>query len=251
MAMPLVRRRRTAPDLGPAEVQRLAKDQERTGLVELHWRDRVLPDLAEAVAEVAERYPDALWSGRLDVSLFPRMVREFLQRTGLPETDFYGALPAVGLVRGGELFQIAAIRPLFQHGPARLRSLVQQVDAFAYKMAVAFRPKPKEAEKPAPRYEVNKEKEVPVRVSRAGRTHELKLYEYENLLDGALERGVELDYSCKQGKCDTCKVRVLKGSENLTEPTEGERQVLGEEGLAEGFRLSCQAHVKGPVEVAQ
>ncbi len=249
--MPAAKRRKVAPDLGPADVQRLGKDEERAGVVELHWRDRVLPGLAEAVAEVADRYPEALWAGRLDVSLFPKMVREFLERTGMPETDFYGALPAVGLVRGGELYQVAAIRPLFQRGEARLRSLAQQVDAFAYKMAVTYRPRPKAQETTVPRYQVNREKQVAVRVTRGGATRDLELYELENLLDGVLERGMELDYSCKQGKCDTCKVRVLKGAENLTEPSEGERQVLGEEGLAEGYRLSCQAHVKGPVEIVQ
>ena len=44
-----------------------------------------------------------------------------------------------------------------------------------------------------------------------GSRHELQVQSGENLLDAALDRNVDLDYSCKDGSCDTCTVRILSG----------------------------------------
>jgi menaquinol-cytochrome c reductase cytochrome b/c subunit len=49
-----------------------------------------------------------------------------------------------------------------------------------------------------------------------------------------------------QGQCSTCAVRVLKGG---GEPNQNEREVLGEEQLAGGWRLSCQINVTQDIEV--
>ena len=83
-----------------------------------------------------------------------------------------------------------------------------------------------------------------------GVEHELELKENERMLDAALERDVELDYSCREGMCDSCKVRVLAGLENLSEPTKEELDMLGDD-VKRGFRLSCQVLVKGPVRIMQ
>ncbi len=83
-----------------------------------------------------------------------------------------------------------------------------------------------------------------------GEEHELELKEDELMLDAALDREVELDYSCREGMCDSCMVRVLAGVENLSEPTQEEIDMLDEE-IGKGFRLSCQVRVKGPVKVLQ
>ena len=49
-----------------------------------------------------------------------------------------------------------------------------------------------------------------------------------------------------QGQCSTCAVRVLKGG---GDPNQNEKDVLGEEQLAKGWRLSCQITISQDIEV--
>lgn len=237
--------------LGPSDVQWLSDQHpDKTGLVLLTAPGLEYPGLADAVQAVAARYQDKLWAGALDAVMFPAMIANYTKRHGIDPEDFRRWLPMVGIVRGMDLFYTLSIGPVFFKGKARARQLRQMISAFAYKFAVAYTPKPKAEEAEAPKPEINREKSFKVRVIRGGKAHEITLYEGENLLDGALERGVQLEYSCKKGKCDTCTVKVLSGRENLSEPTAGEKNVLGEQ-LEQGKRLSCQTYVKGPVEVEQ
>lgn len=92
---------------------------------------------------------------------------------------------------------------------------------------------------------------VPMTVSVGGETYNLQVRTGENMLDAALDRDVDLDYSCKEGSCDTCMVKILKGRENLNDITPEERDMLDEDQLKEGYRLSCMVVVKGPVEFVQ
>ncbi|MBO8142373.1 MAG: (2Fe-2S)-binding protein [Firmicutes bacterium] len=92
---------------------------------------------------------------------------------------------------------------------------------------------------------------VPMKVHVGGQTHELQVRTGENMLDAALDRNVDLDYSCKEGSCDTCMVKILSGRENLNDITPEERDMLDEDQIREGYRLSCMVVVKGPVEFVQ
>nr|MBO2476453.1 ferredoxin [Bacillota bacterium] len=83
-------------------------------------------------------------------------------------------------------------------------------------------------------------------VTVGGQTYNLMVRPGENMLDAALDRNVDLDYSCKEGSCDTCMVRILKGMEYLNDITPQERDMLDEDQLKEGYRLSCMVIVKGP-----
>ncbi|OUM94709.1 MAG: hypothetical protein BAA04_08525 [Firmicutes bacterium ZCTH02-B6] len=83
-------------------------------------------------------------------------------------------------------------------------------------------------------------------VTVGGQTHNLQVRPGENMLDAALDRNVDLDYSCKEGSCDTCMVKILKGMEFLNDITPQERDMLDEDQLKEGYRLSCMVVVKGP-----
>ncbi len=83
-----------------------------------------------------------------------------------------------------------------------------------------------------------------------GEEYELEVNEGELILDAALDRDVELDYSCREGMCDSCMVRILAGAENVTAPTQEEIDMLGDD-VKKGFRLSCQARMNGPVKVMQ
>lgn len=49
-----------------------------------------------------------------------------------------------------------------------------------------------------------------------------------------------------QGQCSTCAVRVFKGG---GEPNQNELDVLGEEQLSQGWRLSCQINVTQDIEI--
>lgn len=60
-----------------------------------------------------------------------------------------------------------------------------------------------------------------------------------------------LKYRCGMGKCSTCKSRILAGAEQLDEPNWKEKKVLGEEQLAEGYRLVCQLRIFEDIEIAQ
>lgn len=83
-----------------------------------------------------------------------------------------------------------------------------------------------------------------------GMQYELEVEEGENMLEAAIDREIELDYSCLNGSCDSCLVRILAGANNITPPTQAERDMLGDE-VENGFRLSCQVKVNGPVKFFQ
>jgi len=72
-----------------------------------------------------------------------------------------------------------------------------------------------------------------------------------NLLRCARESSVTIRSACGGlGLCGKCVVRVLRGAELLSPPTEAEREWLGER-LESGFRLACQAFLlrAGDLEV--
>lgn len=70
-----------------------------------------------------------------------------------------------------------------------------------------------------------------------------------NLLQAAIAEGVAIEYVCKQGRCCTCKIKVLEGASNLSAPTSSEALRLGRDKLKRQWRLACQVQVKGPVTV--
>ncbi len=56
------------------------------------------------------------------------------------------------------------------------------------------------------------------------------------LLEHLESKGVKAPYSCREGECSACAVRILEG-----EVTMRNNDVLDEEDLAEGIRLACQS----------
>jgi len=59
----------------------------------------------------------------------------------------------------------------------------------------------------------------------------------QNLLDAALQRGVDLPYACKGGVCCTCKAKLLEGRVEMDE-----NWGLEPDEVAAGYILTCQAH---------
>jgi len=67
----------------------------------------------------------------------------------------------------------------------------------------------------------------------------------ESLLDAALRQGVVLDYSCRTGRCSSCKGRVLSGETVATHDELG----LSTDERVRGFILTCVRQACGPVEL--
>ena len=54
-------------------------------------------------------------------------------------------------------------------------------------------------------------------------------------------------FGCHSGVCGTCTIHVLEGHENLSERTEQEKDMLGDD---ENLRLACQCKIKsGTVKI--
>ncbi|MGH9212712.1 MAG: 2Fe-2S iron-sulfur cluster-binding protein [Acidimicrobiales bacterium] len=70
-----------------------------------------------------------------------------------------------------------------------------------------------------------------------------------NLLRVAIRKECGVPYKCASGNCGTDRVRVVEGAENLERPRRRERETLGEDLLAQGYRLACQTYVTGDVAV--
>ena len=55
--------------------------------------------------------------------------------------------------------------------------------------------------------------------------------------------GASLPFYCYEGACETCRVLVVGGGENLNDANPKEMQTLGDEKIAKGYRLGCQVKI--------
>ncbi len=70
------------------------------------------------------------------------------------------------------------------------------------------------------------------------------------LLDQLKKQGIILNSSCGgHGSCGDCKVKIIKGYDNLTPPTYEEIKLLGNIFHLTQERLACQIKVLGDVEI--
>lgn len=81
---------------------------------------------------------------------------------------------------------------------------------------------------------------VSMQVVLDGVTTSVDLPRHKNMLDAALDAGLDAPYSCLGGVCCTCRAKLVQGKASMEvnyalEPGEVER----------GYVLSCQAHVEG------
>lgn len=85
--------------------------------------------------------------------------------------------------------------------------------------------------------------EVDVKFEPSGRYGVVVVGTY--LIDAALRFGIIIQDDCgRQGKCDSCAVKIIKGAELLSEPTQSELEHLSPERRKKGERLSCQAKIE-------
>ena len=66
--------------------------------------------------------------------------------------------------------------------------------------------------------------------------------------DAAREAGIHLLSVCgNHGLCGRCRVKVITGT--FSPPTPVEKELIGEDEIANGYRLSCQARIRGDVKI--
>ena len=69
---------------------------------------------------------------------------------------------------------------------------------------------------------------------------EQTLEDNESIAASCEEAGVP--FACTEGVCGTCVIEVVDGADNLSEPTQEERDFLGEDTCKD--RLACQCRIK-------
>ena len=57
------------------------------------------------------------------------------------------------------------------------------------------------------------------------------------MLEHLEAKGVPAPFSCREGECSACAVRLLEGEVSMAH-----NDVLDDEDLADGIRLACQSH---------
>ena len=86
-------------------------------------------------------------------------------------------------------------------------------------------------------------REYSVRFKLNGKTTTIKIRGNEKILQRGLDEGLSLPYSCQQGICGTCKLRV-KGKFH-----QGQVDAITPQEIASGYALICMAEPRGDMEV--
>lgn len=70
-----------------------------------------------------------------------------------------------------------------------------------------------------------------------GETYEFEMNSKENVLQKALDQGIDAPYSCRGGVCQTCRCKIVEGSADMKM-----NFALSKKDIQDGYILSCQAH---------
>ncbi|QCK16833.1 adenylate/guanylate cyclase domain-containing protein [Mangrovivirga cuniculi] len=72
----------------------------------------------------------------------------------------------------------------------------------------------------------------------------------KSILDISIENKIPHLHECGgNGRCTTCRVRIIEGSENLSKVTPLEKELIRKRNWDPSIRLACQAQVKGNVAI--
>ena len=70
------------------------------------------------------------------------------------------------------------------------------------------------------------------------------------MLQAARDLGVDINSICGgAGSCGKCIVKIVQGTENVSDPTLEEADLLGGDRLGEGYRLACRSEIMGDVVI--
>lgn len=75
------------------------------------------------------------------------------------------------------------------------------------------------------------------------------------LFDELERQGLSLPHGCLAGSCGSCRIEILEGAENLSNPGAVETDTIEHikqnySGLNKIIRLSCRAKVMGDIKIA-
>lgn len=60
----------------------------------------------------------------------------------------------------------------------------------------------------------------------------------DTILQAALKAGLDVNYSCQQGTCGTCRAQILSGEVEMEQDDETPL-AIGPKAIARGYRLLC------------
>lgn len=185
----------------------------------------------EALQDLKDRYPNRLTL----VHILSRQAQEVDLLQGRIDGDKVRAIIAALLpvksmdevfVCGPEAMIDATEQALVQAGVPADRVYSERFTAGA----------PVQAKAPTVKAKTSSGKTIAMTVVVDGKSHEIALNQGENVLDAALNAGLDIPYSCKGGVCCTCRTKVLEGRTEMMK-----NFTLTDEEVAQGFVLSCQA----------
>ena len=185
----------------------------------------------EALQDLKDRYPDRLTL----VHILSRQAQEVDLLQGRIDGDKVRAVIAA-------LLPVKSMDEVFVCGPeamidatesALVQAGVPQDRVYTERFTAGERVQGKA---PAKKVATSHGKRIALTVVVDGKSHEVPLQEGENVLDAALNAGLDIPYSCKGGVCCTCRTKVLEGQTEMMK-----NFTLTDEEVAQGFVLSCQA----------
>jgi len=80
-------------------------------------------------------------------------------------------------------------------------------------------------------------KDSSIKINMDGETFKFVMPSSETILDTALEKDIDLPYSCQSGVCTACQGKFLSGTVSM-DVSDG----LSDEEIEEGYILCCQSH---------
>ena len=80
-------------------------------------------------------------------------------------------------------------------------------------------------------------KDSSIKINMDGETFKFVMPSSETILDTALEKDIDLPYSCQSGVCTACQGQLVSGTVSM-DVSDG----LSDEEIEEGYILCCQSH---------
>jgi ring-1,2-phenylacetyl-CoA epoxidase subunit PaaE len=177
-----------------------------------------------SLLHVLSRQPQemALMTGRLDEPKISDLLQQVIPTANITEVFICGPEP---MIEGAE-------RALAHAAIARERV---HAERFASSTPNATKTIAIRAARTLPNSQ--KQQDFQLEVVLDGKGHSFGMTAQDNVLDVALEGGLDLPYACKGGVCCTCRAKVLEGKVTMEK-----NFTLEQWEIDKGFVLSCQAH---------